>query len=383
MAREKIGTRDGQDFYVGSDAPAPTITPTATPPAPATTLPTNTTPDNRTLPGATDFGSFLSNLTTQLNGNTNATPAADPNTTTYTIPALVDQENARVAAQRNLINSQFGQQQTVLEDRGAHEVAGAGNSVGQFRGEGFSTAANSYIASVQKQSDDRLTQLNQAKETALANLDTTSAQNIQNLMTKELDRQDKLSELRFNQLTTLLGVGLNYKQLQDSEDKPQTQEVNGQLFQYDKTTGAWTPAAGTATAKTVTLNNILYQQQPDGTWKNVAGEGDHSAIYKEWQDYQSTGGKADFNTYQNMDANRKRTVINTGSAKDAKTSAALGQVAPAINAVRGGDGFISPQAYQDFYQTFVANNPGNGQDFLDNFPVTLYLSPGSRTLFAK
>lgn len=43
---------------------------------------------------------------------------------------------------------------------------------------------------------------------------------------------------------------------------------------------------------------------------------EHSAIYKEWQDYKSTGGTLDFNAYQNMDANRKRPLSVTNQATD-------------------------------------------------------------------
>lgn len=37
----------------------------------------------------------------------------------------------------------------------------------------------------------------------------------------------------------------------------------------------------------------------------------HSSIYTEWQDYKSTGGKLNFDAYQTMDANRKKSVSNT------------------------------------------------------------------------
>lgn len=41
---------------------------------------------------------------------------------------------------------------------------------------------------------------------------------------------------------------------------------------------------------------------------------DHSTAFKEWKDYQSTGGKLGFNDFQTLDANRKRstTIINMG-----------------------------------------------------------------------
>ena len=42
---------------------------------------------------------------------------------------------------------------------------------------------------------------------------------------------------------------------------------------------------------------------------------EHSPIYREWQDYRSTGGTLDFDAYMTQDANRRRTVIHTGAAQ--------------------------------------------------------------------
>ncbi len=45
---------------------------------------------------------------------------------------------------------------------------------------------------------------------------------------------------------------------------------------------------------------------------------DHSAQYKEWQDYKTGGGTLDFPAYQNMDANRHKPVSITNAATDDK-----------------------------------------------------------------
>lgn len=42
----------------------------------------------------------------------------------------------------------------------------------------------------------------------------------------------------------------------------------------------------------------------------------HSAIYKEWQDYKAQGGTLDFNAYQTMDANRKATRVTMGQGSE-------------------------------------------------------------------
>jgi hypothetical protein len=65
----------------------------------------------------------------------------------------------------------------------------------------------------------------------------------------------------------------------------------------------------------------------------------HSPIYKEWQDYQKTGGPLGFDAYMTADANRKKPVVNIGgltglyNATDPKAIAAqirAGQMPPDI-----------------------------------------------------
>jgi hypothetical protein len=49
--------------------------------------------------------------------------------------------------------------------------------------------------------------------------------------------------------------------------------------------------------------------------------------------------------------------------------------------LKGTDGYVNPQAYKDLYNAYVQQNPGKGKEFLDNYPVELYINPTERRLF--
>lgn len=98
-------------------------------------------------------------------------------------------------------------------------MGGGKDDIGRFRGEGFSSAANAYMDSIQKKGEKRIADLEAAKATALANLDTGLADKISALQLKEMDRQDKLAETRFNQLMSLVGVGVQIKGQEQSADQ--------------------------------------------------------------------------------------------------------------------------------------------------------------------
>lgn len=71
-----------------------------------------------------------------------------------------------------------------------------------------------------------------------------------------------------------------------------------------------------------------------------------------------------------------------GETADTKAARRLGQVAPAIDALKGPkDGYVNPNAYKDLYNTYVQQNPGHGKEFLDNYPVELYINPTERHMF--
>ena len=109
-------------------------------------------------------------------------------------------ENLR-QEQRKMIERQYQQEKTGLEERGAQEMGGAKAQAGRFGGLGFDTAQQGYLASVQKQSDERLASLNKSKQDALATADFQAFDRYQQLADKELARQDKLAELKINMLT--------------------------------------------------------------------------------------------------------------------------------------------------------------------------------------
>lgn len=54
-----------------------------------------------------------------------------------------------------------------------------------------------------------------------------------------------------------------------------------------------------------------------------------------------------------------------------------------LGEVSGGDGYVNPQAYQDAYKLYIRKNPGKGKEFLDEFPVEIWINPKERHLFTK
>ena len=173
---------------------------------PATLAPTNPL-DNRTLPESLSLETLAADV--------NAPPAASP----YSTPALIEEERKRAEAQRRIVSGQFDTLDEEARLRGEAEKGGAKLGTGRLRGEGFSSAAEAYLQNVQTQSEKRMERLRNDRQTALASLDMESARNISALMQKENERQDKLSEIKFNRLTTLLGLGLQVKQLEFNQDQ--------------------------------------------------------------------------------------------------------------------------------------------------------------------
>lgn len=129
-----------------------------------------------------------------------------------------------------------------------------------------------------------------------------------------------------------------------------------------------------ASAKTLTKALQVYAQHAP------AAAGDHSAIYKEWLDYKSTGGKLNFDAYQTMDANRKRSVTNISLAQ--QNADTTKQLVPGIQAMVKGEGlqgpdlYVSPQGWNMLKQEWVSRN-GDPKVFDDTFsylknPETTY-----------
>src|SRR3990167_2469310 len=158
---------------------------------PATLAPTNPL-DNRTLPESLSLGT----LTAEVN--------VPPVTSPYSTPALIEEERKRAEAQRRIVSGQFDTLDEEARLRGEAEKGGAKLGTGRLRWEGFSSAAEAYLQNVQTQSEKRMERLRNDRQTALASLDMESARNISALMQKENERQDKLSEIKFNRLEKLM-----------------------------------------------------------------------------------------------------------------------------------------------------------------------------------
>lgn len=78
---------------------------------------------------------------------------------------------------------------------------------------------------------------------------------------------------------------------------------------------------------------------------------------------------------------------NTGIAPkksaDAATSDRLSPATAAISSLRDPQsGYVDPNAYKDLYTTYLAENPGKGKEFLDQFPVSIYIAPEGRSAFS-
>jgi len=108
---------------------------------------------------------------------------------------------------------------------------------------------------------------------------------------------------------------------------------------------------------------------------------------KDYEYAVSQGFKGSLLDWQKIQANLKTpksyTTVNYGAQKDAKVTAALSAVSPAINAIKGPDQFVNPYGYKELYNSFVANNPGFGESFLSQYPIDIYINPRDRALFNK
>lgn len=62
----------------------------------------------------------------------------------------------------------------------------------------------------------------------------------------------------------------------------------------------------------------------------------------------------------------------------------VGAAGPAMEALRDpNSGYVASKAYQDMYTTYTKTNPGKGKEFLDNYPVEIYIDPKERYIFSK
>lgn len=183
-------------------------------------------------------------------------------------------------------------------------------------------------------------------------------------------RTDRLSDNARNTLATILDQfsGLDYKDL-DANSQVQISSLAGQ---------AGIPIDLLIRGMEVAKNAAMAQALIDA-------EKNKTTDQKDYEYAVSQGFKGSLLDWQKIQANLKtpRTTINYGTQKDAKIVAALNAVSPAINAIKGEDQFVNPYGYKELYNSFVANNPGFGPDFLEQYPIDIYINPRDRYLFNK
>lgn len=76
--------------------------------------------------------------------------------------------------------------------------------------------------------------------------------------------------------------------------------------------------------------------------------------------------------------------VSEGEKKDSAVAKRVSTATPAVEALRDpNSGYIDPQAYSDMYQAYITENPGSGKEFLDNFPVMIYIDPAERYKFTS
>lgn len=156
----------------------------------------------------------------------------------------------------------------------------------------------------------------------------------------------------------------------------------GQLVtkNYDPTpTGGQVP-------KIIDGKPYILKRKEDGTpyYEPVEGiEPDHSAQYKEWQDYAREETKAgrtplSFNAYQTMDANRKRSTthvtVNAGQVYNTEKGTFLTNAEAALNASKGSDQKANPNLYRDLRSEYQKRF-GKSTEFEQQLPISRYLSP--------
>lgn len=74
---------------------------------------------------------------------------------------------------------------------------------------------------------------------------------------------------------------------------------------------------------------------------------------------------------------------NYAKPTDHSSDTEYSQVADALASLKGAEGYVDPQAYRDMYAEYIRNNPGKGDSFTKNFPVSIYIDPSNQWQFSK
>lgn len=134
-------------------------------------------------------------------------------------------------AQRALIESQYSEKTAEQEEYNKAELGTAkAISTRLAGGLGLDTATAGYIASVQKQGEERINKLNKAKEQALATLDVESLKSINESLRKEEENQQKLNDALFDKAMKILGVGIDMEQLNLQKQQFENKETEIDTF---------------------------------------------------------------------------------------------------------------------------------------------------------
>lgn len=97
------------------------------------------------------------------------------------------------------------------------------------------------------------------------------------------------------------------------------------------------------------------------------------------------GYKGSLLDWQKLQANLKapKTTLSYTEQQAISQQNALKEVAPAVDALKGTDGYVNPYGFKELYSAFVSKNPGMGSAFLQNFPISIYVNPKDQPLFKQ
>lgn len=338
---------------------------------------------------------------------------------------------SRLDAIRQGINSQFDNKIQDARETGIKEVSGVTAQLGDTRGLGFSSSRANFIDQKKADNQKYIDSLEKARADALNTADLNSADKIANEIKDARDYAFKLESASRDEYYKALDEGraqqtadeaaLNQKRDDNLKMLDQIAKTGGSLdtgtlAKFDANFG--TPgfsqsyldtakhAMSIKTAndladfklKLIPLAEKLPVGQtmpitlPDGSVYQLQGtmESKHSTAYTEWQDYKSTGGKLDFNAYQNMDANRHRSVTNINNGGAGELPPTVQKDLDAYSALLSGKykapdtQFTESNAYRRVYAEFAAKYPKYAKDFLKYFPPEAMLDPNdprNATLF--
>ncbi len=135
----------------------------------------------------------------------------------------------------------------------------------------------------------------------------------------------------------------------------------GQLVTYKYDAGI------TGGQKPIIVDGVPYYQDPNNA----------NSLIKATGFQESDKSKLELEKIKLQNAKLRKDIADTGKAY-------LNEPLNAIEQLKGEkDGYVNPAAYRDLYAQFVKDNPGKGDEFLKNFPVSIYINPDEQYQFSK